>query len=145
MQLRDLIVYTSLVAVFVAVIGFLTGPLWGLRLDYEKGQQIQLIQMTIPTFLSYVALAVVYATKGKSLPEPRGQRQRILYVVTIGALIIFIAGMIASTALYYFYANGTFRASHFNFEKYTLMISLLLSVLAVTITTISTHLFDVKQ
>jgi hypothetical protein len=145
MRLRYLLIYASLIIIFLSLIGFMTGPIWGLRLDYEKGQQLQVIQIIIPTFLSYLAAAVVYVTKGASFVEPRGERGRILTIITIGVLAIFASGMITSIALYYFYANGTLRTSYFTFERLCQVMSILLGIMAATTTAVSTYLFTAKQ
>ena len=92
MSIRFTIIYVSLISIATILVLFLSGPIWGLRLDYEKGQQIQLIQIGIPTFLSYLSAAVTYATAGRDFPEPTGERGRILKVIAVGGLAIFGIG-----------------------------------------------------
>src|SRR4051812_10800697 len=101
MSLRFLIIYASLTIALVTIVAFVSGPVWGLPLDYAKGQQIQLIQIALPTFLSYLSMAVAYATVGNVFPEPGGERGRILRVVCLGGLIVFIAGFAVATTIFY--------------------------------------------
>jgi hypothetical protein len=81
MSIRIGLIYSSLAIVFLTFVAFLSGPLWGLRLDYEKGQQFLLIQIIVPTFVSFLSSAGVHATSEKSFPEPRGQKGRILRAI----------------------------------------------------------------
>ncbi|EJN13120.1 hypothetical protein PMI42_03511 [Bradyrhizobium sp. YR681] len=145
MSVRFTIIYASLFFVLLILVAFLTGPLWGLRLDYEKGQQMQLIQLCLPVFLSYLAAAVSYATVGKTLPEPTGERGKILRLVTLGGFTIFLVGVTVSTLMYFATANGWLKNGGLDFEKYSLTLTLLLGFLGSTTSTVSTFIFSAKQ
>lgn len=145
MSVRITLIYASLIVVLVSFVAFISGPLWGLRLDYEKGQQIQLIQIIIPTFISYLSTAIVYAGLGKAVPEPQGQRGQILRTINLGVLVIFAAGVIVATAMYYVSANGTLQYGRLNFERYSMIITMLLGLLAATTSAISAFLFPVVR
>lgn len=145
MSVRFLVIYASLITIFAVLIAFLTGPLWGLRLDYEKGQHLQLIQISLPTFLSYLASAVAYATVGDVFPEPRGERGRIVRAVALGGIILFWIGLFVSTSIYYFSANGKLISGRLEYSQYTQVITLLLGILAVTTSAVTTFLFSNKK
>lgn len=130
---------------FMVILAFLLGPLWGLRLDYEKGQQFQLIQMITPLFISYISTAVTYATLGRSFPEPRGQRGRILRAVTFGSFALFMIGMIAATGMYYVSARGYLLYGHLDFDHYNAAVTGLLAFLAAVTSAISTFIFAVER
>ncbi len=145
MSIRFFIIYASLGIVLTMIVAILSGPFWGLRLDYEKGQQLQLIQIAIPTFLSYLTSAVAYASVGNVFSEPKGERGRILRIISIGGILIFIAGFLLSTALYYVSANGELHFGQLSFEQYTNLITLLLGVLGVTTSAVTTFIFAAKK
>src|SRR5450759_1767006 len=140
MSVRIALTYASLVIVLCTFVAFISGPLWGLRLDYEKGQQLQLIQIIIPTFLSFLLSAVIHATSGGAFPEPRGQKGKILSAITIGSLAIFSIGTVVATVVYYFSANGAIEYGRLDFDKYSFTITLLLGVLAATMSGISAYI-----
>lgn len=144
MSIRFWTIYGSLVAIALTIAAFLLGPLWGLRLDYEKGQQWQLIQTIVPLFASYVSAAVVYATTGKPTSEPRGQRGKILRVTAIGSSLLFVAGMLIATTMYYFSANGTLQHGQLDFDRYSTVITFLLGLLGATTSGITATIFSGK-
>jgi hypothetical protein len=141
MSIRFTIIYASLISVAVILIVYLSGPIWGLRLDYEKGQQIQLIQIGLPTFLSYLSAAVTYATAGRDFPEPTGERGRILRIVTIGGLVIFGIAFALATAIFYKSAEGRLTSSNLSFEQYSAVITLILGLLGATTSAVATFIF----
>jgi MFS family permease len=143
-SIRFAIIYTSVFLVLALLVLFLAAPLWGLRLDTERGQQIQLIQIGIPIFLSYLASAVTYATVRAEFPEPTGERGKILRTITLGGFAIFVLGFIVSTLMFYQTANGTLPNA-LNFQQYTNVITILLGVLGVTTSAVSTFVFAAKQ
>jgi hypothetical protein len=120
---------------------FVSGPLWGLRLDYEKGEQLQLIQIILPVFVSYLSAAVTYAIAGKTFPEPDGERGKILRVITVGSFVIFLITLGLATAIYYYSADGTLQHGRLEFDKYRSVITSALSLLAATTSAITTFLF----
>jgi hypothetical protein len=144
MSIRFAIIYTSLLLVLALIVLFLSAPLWGLRLDTEKGQQIQLIQIGIPIFLSYLANAVTYATTRATLPEPTGESGKILRAITVGGFGIFIVGFLVSTLMFYETANGSLPNA-LGFPQYTNVITILLGVLAVTTSAVSAFVFSKCQ
>ena len=127
----------ALIALFIAA------PLWDLRLDTEKGEQIQLIQIGIPIFVSYLSNAVTYATVGKDFPEPQGERGRILRTVTFGCFAIFIVGFAISTLMFYKTGHGTLPNA-LDYRQYTNVITILLGLLAGTTSAVSTFIFATK-
>jgi hypothetical protein len=141
MSIRFTIIYASLISLAVILILFLSGPIWGLRLDYEKGQQIQLIQIAIPTFLSYLSAAVTYATTGRDFPEPVGERGHILRIVTIGGLAIFTIGFGLATAIYYESSAGRLPSGRLSFEQYSGVITLMIGLLGATTSAVATFTF----
>lgn len=145
MSIRFSIIYLSLAVVFITILLFVSGPLWDLRLDYEKGQQMQLIQMTTPLFVSYLSAAVAYAISGKETPEPTGERGKILRVMVIGAFLIFIVGAAVGTTMYYISANGTLKSGRLEFDRYSALMTLLLSILGATTSAISMYVFAGKK
>jgi hypothetical protein len=145
MSIRFTIIYASFAFVLLVLLAFLTGPLWGLRLDYEKGQQMQLIQLCVPVFLSYLASAVAYARGDSSLPEPKGERGQILKVLTVGGLGVFLIGMIVSTTIYFLTANGSLKQGGLDFARYSLTITLLLGILGATTSAVSIYVFSTKE
>lgn len=145
MSLRFIVVHSSLAIVLAVLTVFASGPLWGLVLDYPRGQQIQLIQLVLPTFLSYLSSAVTYATVGAEFSEPEGERGKLLRTVCIGGLIIFVVAFFVSTLVYYLSANGTLQAGRLDFARYTNIITLLLSVLAVTTSAVTAVIFAAKK
>lgn len=142
MSIRFSIIYFSLFLILVAVVAFATGPVWGLRLDYEKGEQIQLIQIIIPTFLAYLSAAITYATARKTFREPRGERGHILRVITLGSMLIFVVGIIAATVVFHMSGSGKLANGAISFSQYSSIVSVLLGVLAATTTAISTYIFS---
>lgn len=145
MSVRIVVIYSSLIVVLASFVVFISGPIWGLRLDYEKGQQLQLIQIITPTFVSYLSTAVVYAAFSKAIPEPQGQRGQILRIVSVGVLCIFAAGIVVATAMYYFSANGALQYGRLNFERYSMIITMLLGLLAATTSAVAAFLFSVAR
>lgn len=90
MSIRITIIYASLIVVLASFVAFISGPLWGLRLDYEKGQQFQLIQIIIPTFVSYLSTAVVdvvFAFRSAGCCRMRFQRliKKLIFMGFYGA------------------------------------------------------------
>jgi uncharacterized membrane protein len=126
------------------MIAFITGPLWGLQLDYPKNQHVQLIQIAIPTFLSYLTAAVAYATTGRQFAEPGGERGKILRVVSFAGLLIFMMGFIAATSMYYFSANGMLTFGQMQFEQYSNIVTLLIGILSVTTTAVSAFIYSTQ-
>ena len=104
MSMRFFIIYASFSIVLAVIVAFVSGPLWGLPLDYEKGQHLQLIQIAIPPFVAYLTAAIAYAKSRNSFPEPRGERGRILRIVCLGGIVIFALGFAIAT--YVFYETG---------------------------------------
>ena len=145
MSIRFTIIYVSLGIVLITLVALMTGPVWGLRLDYEKGQRLQLIQVIIPVFLTYLSTAVTYVTSGKAFPEPRGERGKILRIITLGAFSVFIAVMIAATTMYYKSANGTLRYGQLDFDSYSTVLTLMMGFLGVTTSAISVFIFSAKR
>jgi len=143
MSIRFLIIYTSLFVVMALIVLFVAAPLWDLRLDTEKGEQIQLIQIGIPIFISYLSSAVTYATVGKEFPEPQGERGRILRTVTFGSFAIFIVGFSVSTVMFYKTGHGTLPNA-LDYRQYTNVITILLGLLAGTTSAVSTYIFATK-
>jgi hypothetical protein len=141
MSIRITLIYASLIAVLVIFAAFISGPLWGLRLDYEKGQQLELIRVIAPTFLSYLSSGVIYAMLGRETAEPKGERGKILRSISYGALVIFAVGFVVATAMYYFSANGTLQYGRLDFDTYSTIITMLLGVLAATTAAITAYLF----
>ncbi|MGB9367484.1 MAG: hypothetical protein WCE79_15865 [Xanthobacteraceae bacterium] len=135
----------SVAVVFCAIVAFLSGPLWGLRLDYEKGQQIQLLQILLPTFLSYLGAAVTYATVGSEFSEPIGERGRILRIITLAGVSFFLIGTILSTSVYYLSANGTLTYGRLEFNQYAAILTMLIGILSVTTSIISTYIFAARK
>jgi len=142
MSIRFSIIYFSLFLILSAVVAFVTGPIWGFRLDYEKGEQIQLIQIIIPTFLAYLSAAITYATSRKTFREPGGERGRILRVITFGSILIFVFGVVAATVLFHLSGSGAIENGSISFSQYSSIISVLLGILAATTTAISTYVFS---
>jgi hypothetical protein len=64
MSIRLFIVYFSLIMLGAVILAFWLGPEWGLRLDYEKGQHLQIIEIVAPVFVAYLSSAVTYALYG---------------------------------------------------------------------------------
>jgi hypothetical protein len=145
MSLRFSIIYTSAIIVVITMAAFISGPLWGLRLDYEKGQQIQLLQIVTPTFISYLGAAVTYATVGSEFPEPGGERGKILRIVTLSGFVIFVVGFLISTTIYYLSANGTLKLGHMEYAQYSSILTLLLGTLSVTTSVVSTYIFAARK
>ena len=145
MSIRFTIIYVSLGIVLITLVALMTGPAWGLRLDYEKGQRLQLIQVIIPVFLTYLSTAVTYVTCGNPFPEPRGERGKILRIITLGAFSVFIAVMIVATTMYYQSANGTLRYGQLDFDAYSTVLALMMGFLGVTTSAISIFIFSVKR
>lgn len=145
MSIRFAIIYVSVAVVFCAIVAFLSGPLWGLRLDYEKGQQIQLLQILLPTFLSYLGAAVTYATVGSEFSEPIGERGRILRIITLAGVSFFLIGTILSTSVYYLSANGTLTYGRLEFNQYAAILTMLIGILSVTTSIISTYIFAARK
>jgi hypothetical protein len=141
MSIRFTIIYASLISVAIILVLFLSGPIWGLRLDYEKGQQIQLIQIGIPTFLSYLSAAVTYATAGRDFPEPTGERGRILKIITVGGLAIFGVGFALATLIFYKSAQGSLPSGRLSFEQYSSVITLIVGLLGATTSAVATYIF----
>lgn len=145
MSIRFTIIYVSLGVVFATFVAVLTGPMWGLRLDYEKGQRLQLIQVIIPIFLTYLSTAIAYATIGKPFAEPRGERGRVLRVITAGAFMIFILVMIVATTVYYKSANGTLQYGRLDFDGYSSIMALLMGFLGITTSAVSMSIFSMRR
>jgi membrane protease YdiL (CAAX protease family) len=141
MSIRFTIIYVSLISIATILVLFLSGPIWGLRLDYEKGQQIQLIQIGIPTFLSYLSAAVTYATAGRDFPEPTGERGRILKVIAVGGLAIFGIGFALATAIFYKSAEGSLPVGQLSFEQYSSVITLIIGLFGATTSAVATFIF----
>jgi hypothetical protein len=141
MSLRFTIIYLSLISISTILVLYLSGPLWGLRLDYEKGQQIQLIQIGIPTFLSYLSAAVTYATAGRDFPEPIGERGRILKTITVGGIIVFAIGFALATVVFYKSAEGSLPLGQLSFEQYTSLMTILIGLLGATTSAVAIYIF----
>jgi hypothetical protein len=144
MSIRFTIVYVSLGVVFVTLVALVAGPMWGLRIDYEKGQRLQLIQVIIPIFLTYLSTAIAYATLGRPFPEPQGERGRLLRLITAGAFIIFVVVMIVATVVYYESANGTLLYGRLDFDGYSTLIALMMGFLGITTSAISMFIFSAR-
>jgi hypothetical protein len=143
MSIRFLLIYISLFMVIALIALFIAAPLWGLPLDTEKGEQIQLIQISIPIFVSYLSSAVTYATVGINFPEPTGERGKILRTVTCGSFTIFSVGLIISTMMFYETGHGILPNA-LDFRQYTNVITILLGLLAATTSVVSTCVFATK-
>ncbi len=141
MSIRFTILYASLALVGMILVLYVSGPLWGLHLDYEKGQQIQLIQIATPTFLSYLSAAVTYATAGRDFPEPVGERGRILKTITIAGFAIFTIGFGLSTTIFFMSAAGRLSFGQLSFEQYTNLITLMIGLLGGTTSAVATYVF----
>jgi hypothetical protein len=144
-SIRFFIIYVGLISVISIIVVFITGPVWGLRLDYERGQHIQLLQIATPTFLSYLSAAVAYASVGASFPEPRGERGQILRTVAVGGAAIFGIGFIVCTTVYYLSARGQLPNSALKFDQYTNLVTMLLGVLGATTSAVATFVFAAKK
>jgi hypothetical protein len=131
--------------VLIVIVAFISGPLWGLKLDYEKGQQMQLIQIALPTFLSYLSSAVAYASVGNIFPEPDGERGRILRLICLGGLSIFFVGFTLSTVMFYMSADGTLKQGRLEYGQYTNLITMLLGILGVTTSAVTTFIFAARK
>jgi hypothetical protein len=114
-------------------------------LDYAKGQQIQLIQIALPTFLSYLSMAVAYATVGNVFPEPKGERGRILRVICLGGLIIFVVGFSVATIIFYLSGTGQLRSGGLTFAQYSNVITIIMGVLGVTTSAVTTFIFAARK
>jgi hypothetical protein len=145
MSIRFFIIYASLGTVLAMITAILSGPIWGLNLDYEKGEQIQLIQIAVPSFLSYLTSAVAYAAVGNGFPEPSGERGKILRAIATGGFLIFVVGFLVSTTIYYLSANDTLKHGKLHFDQYTNIVTLLLGVLGVTTSAVATFIFAAKK
>lgn len=141
MSVRFIIIYGSMLCMLVSVSIFISGPFWGLGLDYQKGEHVHLLQIIAPVFISYLSAAVVYATSSKKIREPRGEKGRILRVISIFSISLFLVGLFLSTVLFYYSSLGRLQGVALSFSQYTNIITLLLSLLAGTTTTVVTFIF----
>jgi hypothetical protein len=122
---------------------FLISPVIGLPIDTEKGQQIQLIQIAIPTFISYLSAAVTYATVRAEFPEPTGERGKILRTIVVGSLAIFIIGFAVATIIFAEAGKGKIP-NGLNYQQYTIVITFLLGILGATTSAVSAFVFATK-
>lgn len=144
MSIRFFLIYASFATVVVILTTFLTGPFWGLPLDYEKGQHLQLIQIVLPPFIAYLTAAVAFAKAGVSFAEPKGERGQMLRALCLGGLVVF--AMCFALATYVFYATGRgLLASGLSYGQYSAIITLILAVLGATTSAVSAIVFSVGQ
>jgi hypothetical protein len=120
---------------------YLSGPLWNLPLDYQKGQQLQLLQIAAPTFLSYLASAATYAISGQTFPEPEGERGAILRRIAAGGIALFLAGFVLATAVFFISGSGRMAVEVIDFKTYSNLITLLVGLLSVTTTAVASFVF----
>jgi hypothetical protein len=143
LSIRFTIIYASLIIVGGLLVLFLMSPVIGLPLDTEKGQHIQVMQIAIPTFISYLSAAVTYATVRTAFPEPSGERGKILRTIVTGSLTVFIVGFSIATIIFAEAGNGRIP-NGLNFQQYTVIITLLLGILGATTSSVSTFIFASK-
>ena len=144
MSIRFTLIYASLFIVGLLIIVFLIGPFLDLPFDTEKGEHIQVMQIAIPTFISYLSAAVTYATVRTEFPEPVGERGKILRTITVGSLAIFMFGFAVATTIFYFSGRGI-RPNSMSYQQYTIVITFLLGILGATTSAISVYVFASMQ
>ncbi len=143
MSIRFTIIYASLIIVGCLLVLFLIGPAIGLPFDAEKGQQIQVMQIAIPTFVSYLSAAVTYATVRTAFPEPAGEQGKILRTIVVGSLTVFIVGFSVATFIFAEAGNGRIP-NGLSYQQYTVIITLLLGILGATTSSVSAFIFAAK-
>lgn len=144
MSIRFFLIYASFATVLFILATFLTGPFWGLPLDYEKGQHLQLVQIALPPFIAYLTAAVAFARAGISLAEPKGERGRMLRLLCQGGLVVFVLGFALATCLFYATGRGLI-VSGLNYGQYSTVITLILAVLGATTSAVSAIVFSVGR
>lgn len=144
MSIRFFVIYSSLVVLLIVISVFITGKLWGLPLDYDKGEHIQIIQIAIPPFLTYLSSAVAYATAGNVFPEPRGERGHILRAITVGGTSIFAVGFIMATVVFYTSGRGI-STNGLSYEQYSNVVTILLAILGATTSAVTAFIFAARN
>lgn len=142
MSVRFFLIYASLLSVFLTICLFLLSPLFGLGLDHEKGEHLQVIQIIIPTFLGYLTAAVTYATSKASFREPRGEKGRILQIVTVGSVLVFFFGVLLATVVFGLSSQEGSTLPGVSFSQYSSIVSILLGILSATTSAVSAFIFS---
>jgi hypothetical protein len=88
---------------------------------------------------------VAYAIAGNVFPEPRGERGRILRIVSFGGLAVFALGFTTATVMYYLSANGTVTYGRLGYDQYTNIVTMILGILALTTSGVTTYIFAAKK
>lgn len=135
------ILYSLSISGFLIVFLILAQPL-GLRFDYGAQQNMQLIDVVLPTFFGYLGAASHFLFNANCGREIDEQNAGMLRIIIHGPFIVFIAAVAAL-----FYAHQVSLTPHdpriepMEFTTLSWYLAVCLALLAATVGIISSYLF----
>jgi hypothetical protein len=131
-QARLFIAGYSLAMTGVLVMFFLIAPEF-LPFNPGRGENVQLIEITLPVFFGYLTSASHFLFQSSSSPGRFGGDERLLFLMVVGPCVVFSILFVALFVIFYF--------RHLVFSDLSKWYSIILSLLTSTIGIISANIF----
>lgn len=122
----------------VMILVFMSGRFWGLPLDYDRGEHMRLIELTLPPFAGTITVALYYATTSRRRVD--GPLNPVFAILVVAPPLIFMALFAVLTGLFT-YANSTSSQMTFTLDDYRGGVVVLLTLLTAVTSTLSLELF----
>jgi hypothetical protein len=144
-QARKAIIIYSLIITGGLIIFLIMAQPLGMQFDFGQNQNLRLIDVVLPTFIGYLTSAAHFLFNDQRGRDIRVQNEDLLKIMIHGPFIIFAVAVICL-----FYAHqwsnqvqpsADPRIDHMDFGTLSRYLSILLGLLAATVTIISANLF----
>ena len=143
-QARSWLINVSLLAIGVEFVFFLLAPALGYPLVYD--QSLRLLELMSPALFGYVGTAVTYAVSKKNSNDPEPKHSSLFATLVRAPLMLYaIITVAAFFAFGWTNRSAASPGSGMNIDQLSAVMTLALSLLAVTTTVLVTYLFATKS
>lgn len=132
----------SFLSILIVSVVFITGRLWHFPLDYADGQDIPLVQLTIPPFFAVLGSAAGFLRDPAEIQIAPANRVLLRVMTWIPCLVFLTLFAIVTTVFHI--SNQPGSEAFFSLSSYRNWITILLGLISATVPAVSAAMFKAK-